>query len=224
MKKAINVILGLCALVLLYLCYESIMAPIHFNEEREIRENAVKARLLQIRNAEDLYRQQHEGEFCDSFSVLINFIKTARIPHVNKVGELSDEQLEKGLTDAKAAAIVASGDAAAIAANGLEGFRRDTTWSPMAEAVVGPNGDPDSLQYIPYGNGATFELEKTIHVGRSGVTQNVMECRAPYAVYLQGLNSREIYNLIDAAEKQVRFPGLKIGDLPTPNNNAGNWE
>ena len=116
MKKAINVILGLCALVLLYLCYESIMAPIHFNEEREIRENAVKARLLQIRNAEDLYRQQHEGEFCDSFSVLINFIKTARIPHVNKVGELSDEQLEKGLTDAKAAAIVASGDAAAIAA------------------------------------------------------------------------------------------------------------
>ena len=117
-----------------------------------------------------------------------------------------------------------SGDAAAIAANGLEGFRRDTTWSPMAEAVVGPNGDPDSLQYIPYGNGATFELEKTIHVGRSGVTQNVMECRAPYAVYLQGLNSREIYNLIDAAEKQVRFPGLKIGDLTTPNNNAGNWE
>ena len=224
MKKAINVILGLCALVLLYLCYESIMAPIHFNEEREIRENAVKARLLQIRNAEDLYRQQHEGEFCDSFSVLINFIKTARIPHVNKVGELSDEQLEKGLTDAKAAAIVASGDAAAIAANGLEGFRRDTTWSPMAEAVVSPNGDPDSLQYIPYGNGATFELEKTIHVGRSGVTQNVMECRAPYAVYLQGLNSREIYNLIDAAEKQVRFPGLKIGDLTTPNNNAGNWE
>ena len=120
MKKAINVILGLCALVLLYLCYESIMAPIHFNEEKEIRENAVKARLLQIRNAEDLYRQQHEGEFCDSFSVLINFIKTARIPHVNKVGELSDEQLEKGLTDAKAAAIVASGDAAAIAARAEE--------------------------------------------------------------------------------------------------------
>ena len=167
MKKAINVILGLCALVLLYLCYESIMAPIHFNEERAIREEAVKARLLQIRNAEDLYRQQHEGEFCDSFSVLINFIKTAKIPHVSKVGELSDEQLEKGLTDAKAAAIVASGDAAAIAENGLQGFRRDTTWSPMAEAVVGPNGNPDSLQYIPYGNGATFELEKTNSVEAS---------------------------------------------------------
>ena len=82
----------------------------------------------------------------------------------------------------------------------------------------------DSLQYIPYGEGAVFELEKTVHVGRSGVVQNVMECRAPYAAYLKGLSEREIYNLTDAAEKQGRYPGLKIGDLMTPNNNAGNWE
>ena len=223
MKKAINVILGLCALVLLYLCYESIMQPIKFQEEMAIREAAVKARLIQIKNAEEQYRQQHYGEFCDTMSVLIDFIKTARIPHVHKVGELSDEQMEKGLTESSAAAIVNSGDAKAIAENGLEGFRRDTTWSPMAEAIVG-NSDPDSLQYIPYGDGAVFELEKTIYVGRSGVVQNVMECRAPYAAYLQGLSEREIYNLTDAAEKQGRYPGLKIGDLMTPNNNAGNWE
>lgn len=224
MKKAINVILGLCALVLLYLCYESIMQPIHFNEERAIREAAVKARLIQIKNAEEQFRQQNQGEFCDSFHVLINFVKTARIPHVTKVGELTDEQMEKGLTDAKAAAIVNSGDAEAIAANGLQGFRRDTTWSSMAAAIVGPNGNADSLQYIPYGNGAKFELEKTIYVGRSGVVQNVMECRAPFSAYLQGMSEREIYNLTDAAEKQGRYPGLKIGDLVTPNNNAGNWE
>ena len=51
-----------------------------------------------------------------------------------------------------------------------------------------------------------------------------MECRAPYAAYLKGLSEREIYNLTDAAEKQGRYAGLKIGDLTTPNNNAGNWE
>ncbi len=224
MKKAINVILGLCAVVLLYLCYESIMQPIHFNEEKEVREAAVKARLIQIKDAEEQYRQQNQGEFCDTFSVLINFIKTARIPHVTKVGELSDEQMEKGLTEVKAAAIVNSGDAAAIAANGLENFRRDTTWSSMSETILGPDGNADSLQYIPYGDGEVFELEKTIHVGRSGVTQNVMECRAPYSAYLKGLSEREIYNLTDAAEKQGRYNGLKIGDLMTPNNNAGNWE
>ena len=209
MKKAINVILGLCAVVLLYLCYESIMQPIQFNKEKDIREAAVKARLIQIKDAEEQYRQQHQGEFCDTLDVLINFIKTARIPHVTKVGELSDKQMESGLTESKAAAIVNSGDAAAIAANGLQNFRRDTTWTP---------------KFIPYSDGQTFELEKTIHVGRSGVTQNVMECRAPYSAYLKGLSEREIYNLTDAAEKQGRYAGLKIGDLMTPNNNAGNWE
>ena len=94
MKKAINVILGLCAVVLLYLCYESIMQPIQFNKEKDIREAAVKARLIQIKDAEEQYRQQHQGEFCDTLDVLINFIKTARIPHVTKVGELSDKQMD----------------------------------------------------------------------------------------------------------------------------------
>ena len=143
---------------------------------------------------------------------------------MTKVGELSDKQMESGLTESKAAAIVNSGDAAAIAANGLQNFRRDTTWTPMAEAIVGTDGNADSLKFIPYSDGQTFELEKTIHVGRSGVTQNVMECRAPYSAYLKGLSEREIYNLTDAAEKQGRYAGLKIGDLMTPNNNAGNWE
>ena len=72
MKKAINVILGLCAVVLLYLCYESIMQPIQFNKEKDIREAAVKARLIQIKDAEEQYRQQHQGEFCDTLDVLIN--------------------------------------------------------------------------------------------------------------------------------------------------------
>lgn len=224
MKIVINCILGVCAAVLLWLCYESIMAPIHFNEERSVREAAVKERLIQIKNVEEQYRQQHQGEFCDSFHVLIDFIKTARIPTVSKVGELSDDQMAKGLTEAKAAAIVRSGDAAAIAANGLQNFRRDTTWVVLADTLLGKDFVPDSIQYIPYSNGEKFELEKTIHVGRSGVTQNVMECRAPYSAYLKGMSEREIYNLADMADKQGRYPGLKIGDLTSPNNNAGNWE
>lgn len=224
MKTAINVTLGVCAVILLYLCYQSILQPIKFNEERDVREAAVKARLLQLKEAEEQYRQQHYGEFCDTMSVLIEFVKTAGIPNVQKVGELSDEQMEKGLTESIAAAIVNSGDLKAIAENGLENFRRDTTWSSMADAIVGPGGNVDSLQYIPYSNGQIFELEKTIYVGRSGVVQNVMECRASYQAYLYGMNSREVYNLTDAAEKQGRYPGLKIGDLLTPNNNAGNWE
>ena len=84
----------------------------------------------------------------------------------------------------------------------MQNFRRDTTWTPMAEAIVGTDGNADSLKFIPYSDGQTFELEKTIHVGRSGVTQNVMECRAPYSAYLKPEQTL-VYNLTDAADKAV---------------------
>lgn len=223
MKKVINLVLGLCALALLYLCYSSIMEPINFNKEKEMREAAVKERLIQIRDAEEQYRLQ-KGEFCDSFPELIAFIKDGKVPFINKVGELTDEQMEKGLTEAKAAAIVNSGDAAAIAANGLQNFRRDTVWTALADTLFGKDFVADSIKYIPYSNGKVFELEKSVVTNKSGTVQNVMECRATYDDYLVGLNSREIINLKDMAEKTERYPGLKIGDLYTANNNAGNWE
>ena len=127
MKKVINLVLGLCALALLYLCYSSIMEPINFNKAKEMREAAVKERLIQIRDAEEQYRLQ-KGEFCDSFPELIAFIKDGKVPFINKVGELTDEQMDKGMTEAKADAIVNSGDAAEIAANGIQKSRRDTVW------------------------------------------------------------------------------------------------
>ena len=220
MKKVINLVLGLCALALLYLCYSSIMEPINFNKEKEMREAAVKERLIQIRDVEEQYRLQ-KGEFCDSFPELIAFIKDGRVPFINKVGELTDEQMEKGLTEAKAAAIVNSGDAAAIAANGLQNFRRDTVWTALADTLFGKGFVADSIQYIPYSNGKKFELEKSVVTNKSGT---VMECRATYDDYLQGLSAREVANLKDFADKTERYPGLKIGDLYTANNNAGNWE
>ena len=188
-----------------------------------MREAAVKERLIQIRDAEEQYRLQ-KGEFCDSFPELIAFIKDGKVPFINKVGELTDEQMDKGMTEAKAAAIVNSGDAAAIAANGLQNFRRDTVWVALADTLFGKDFVADSIQYIPYSNGKVFELEKSVVTNKSGVVQNVMECRATYDDYLQGLSSREVSNLKDMAEKTERYPGLKIGDLYTANNNAGNWE
>ena len=35
MKTVFNVILGLCALVLIYICYTSIMGPINFEKAKE---------------------------------------------------------------------------------------------------------------------------------------------------------------------------------------------
>ena len=37
------------------------------------------------------------------------------------------------------------------------------------------------------------------------------------------MDAQLTYNLIDKAEKQGKFPGLRVGSLEEINNNAGNW-
>jgi hypothetical protein len=224
-KVVINVILGLCVVGLLYICVGSIMGPIHFQDEKAKREAAVIKRMRSIRDAEEWFKQMHEDQYCDSFPELIAFVKNSKVFIVNKQGSLTDDQMEKGLTEASAAAIVRSGNAAAIAAHGLQGFRRDTIWVSLLDSIFGHGFNPDSIQYIPYSNGKKFELEKFNYYNSKAETSMwLMECRAPYDTYLQGLDPREIANLKHDADKASKYPGLKFGDISSPNNNAGNWE
>ena len=50
-----------------------------------------------------------------------------------------------------------------------------------------------------------------------------MECGAGYETFLDGLDEGSIQQKIEEANYAGRYPGLKIGDLTTDNNNAGNW-
>lgn len=51
-----------------------------------------------------------------------------------------------------------------------------------------------------------------------------MECGTQYAVYLNGMDEKQIKDITEEANNRGDFPGLKIGDITTPNDNAGNWE
>lgn len=82
----------------------------------------------------------------------------------------------------------------------------------------------DSVKYIPYSDGMTFTLTASTQMSKSGRQIPVMECSAGYNEYLKGLDDNAIANLTEKANESGRFPGLKIGDITTPNNNAGNWE
>lgn len=62
-------LLGGCVLLLALLCILSIGAPIHFSHERNMREKAVKARLMTIRTAEERYRARN-GVYAGSFKKL----------------------------------------------------------------------------------------------------------------------------------------------------------
>ena len=114
MKKIINSILGLCALALLFICVRSILDTMNFDAEVAAREDVVKARLLEIRSAEEAYKLRRGGEYCADWNVLIDFVKNDSLAQVLKQGVLTDAQMDKGLTEASAAAIVNSGDTISI--------------------------------------------------------------------------------------------------------------
>ena len=106
MKTVFNIYLGLCALVLVYICYASIMGPINFEEAKKHRDAAVIARLIDIRKAQQEYRSLHHGMYTEHFDTLIDFVKNQKLPFVMKMGMLTDKQLEDGLTEKKAMAII----------------------------------------------------------------------------------------------------------------------
>lgn len=222
-RKIVNSILIILVIGLAYVCVGSVMGPIHFDKARAVREKEVKARLIQIRKAELQYKIQN-GKYCGTFTELIRFIKTAKMKNVIKEGDLTDVQMDSGMTEARAEAIVRSGNAALIAKNGLQKFRRDTVCVNLRETLFGQNFNADSIQYIPFGEGEKFELQVTTHTTSSGIVEYMMQCSATYSQYLHGLDANEINNLTDRVQKEGHFAGLKIGDLITPNNNAGNWE
>ena len=91
MKRVINVILGVCALALLFICWRSIKDTQEFDATVAAREDVVKARLIEIRHAEEQYKLQHDGEYCADWNVLIDFVKNGKLPLVKKQGVLSDD-------------------------------------------------------------------------------------------------------------------------------------
>ena len=228
MKAVINIILVACVVGLLYLCYASIMGPIEFEKAKKLREKEVIARLIDIREAQVNFRNMHQGGYTDSFDELINFVKTAQLPFVKKEGELTDEQMENGLTEFSAMEMInkakKTGKWGEVEKNGLTNFSRDTMWVNLIDTIFGRGFNADSLQYVPYGNGTKFEMEVKVDSSRAGTPLYLFEARTPYTVYLEGLNKQEIVNLIDLGEKLGRYCGLKVGDVENPNNNAGNWE
>ena len=106
MKKVVNIVLLLCVCGLAYICVGSIMGSINFGKEREAREKQIIARLIDIRTAQVAFRDLNKGQYTDSFDELISFVKNDSLPFVRKVGELSDKQLEDGLTESKAMKLI----------------------------------------------------------------------------------------------------------------------
>ncbi|MBQ2367710.1 MAG: hypothetical protein IKM47_00410 [Bacteroidaceae bacterium] len=228
MKKVLNLLLAVTIVGLGYICYRSIMGPIEFEEERDFREKAIIARLIDIRTAQVEYRNILKIGYADNLDTLIEFVKTSQMPVILKEGELDDKQLERGLTEKKAMEIInkakKTNNWKEVEKEGLMGFRRDTSWIALLDTIFPKGYAIDSLAYVPFGNGARFEVETSVDTTKAGGPQYLFEARTPYEVYLTGVNDQELKNLIADMKKMDRYCGLKVGDVNMPNNNAGNWE
>ena len=82
------------------------------------------------------------------------------------------------------------------------------------------------MRYVPNvpGEKIEFKMDTATLTSGSGYQIKVFVCEVPFASYLRDMDAQLTYNLIDKAQKQNKFPGLRVGSLEEINNNAGNWE
>ena len=228
MKTVINLVLAACVVALVYICYGSIMGPIDFKDAKTEREKAIIARLIDIRKAQQEYRTMHNGAYTADFDSLIAFVKTAKLPFIMKVGSLTDDQLNNGMTEKKAMDLInkakKTGNWKDVEKEGLQNFRRDTMWVAVMDTIFTKGYNPDSLAYVPFGNGAKFEMAIRKDTTKSGAPLNLFQAQVAYDVYLGDLDAQQLANLKDMQNKLGKYCGLKVGDIEQPNNNAGNWE
>ena len=210
MRITLNILLIGTVLLLTYMCYRSIMNAQEFIDERKVREEAIQARLIDVRKAQIEYKNFY-GYHAGSFDDLIKFLNEDKLPFVIKEGSLTDEQLAQGMTEAKAI---------------LEGLiKRDTTWILAKDTIFGSGFDVSSLAFVPIeGVNAKFEMDTATITAGQGYTVKVFEAAVPYDVYLNDLDRQELINLKDKMSKMGRYLGLRVGSVTEINNNAGNWE
>ena len=244
-----RILLGIAVVYLAWLCIDSVVTPIRFEEARSEREQAVIQNLVHLRTAEAEFKLE-KGYFTADLDSLVMFLRTAPKKEVLKEGALTDKQLEAGMTEHKAVKIIERAKLKAkmalrtdndsllyayiwekdreVKEKGLQGFRRDTIYKNMIETLYKGEFTAENIvdiTYIPYSEGQRYEVEVNNGYATSqGIRIPIMEARAPFRSYLNDLDPQELVNLIDKEEKLEHYAGLKFGSIEAPNNNAGNWE
>ena len=208
MKKIIQIVLALLIIVLVWRIWERIQNPIRFNNEKDKRYSATIQRLKDIRTAQIAYKAEY-GKFTASFDTLINFIKNDSMKLVMAEGALSDELLAQGWTEAIAVQ------------EGL--ITRDTIRIAIKDTLFAADFIADLLWKVPFTENDSFKMA-TANLIVSKLDVNVFECKVHNDILLHGMDRQLVVNLNDRMQNQDNFPGVKVGDVIEPNNNAGNWE
>ncbi|MHC1691363.1 MAG: hypothetical protein AB9833_11100 [Bacteroidales bacterium] len=201
MKKVITyVVLPLVVLVLGYIIYTSIQEPVVFEKQRKYRETIAIERLKDIRTLQVAYKTKY-NKFTGSLDSLIDFYNNGIITVVKQVGSLDDS----------------------LAVAQKRVFRDSIRIAVKDTLLKRPGFVIDSIALIPLSGGQKIEMKAII--GKvSGVDVPLFEASIPFDILLNGLNRQLVVNLNSERVNTERYPGLRVGSIEAPNNNAGNWE
>jgi len=201
MKKIlVFVVLSIIIAVLGYLIYKSVQEPVVFERQRKIRETVCIERLKDIRTLQVAYKSKY-SKFSGDLDSLIDFYNNGQITIIRQIGSMDDS--------------------AAVAEKRVY---RDSISIPVKDTLLKKRGFiVDSIAYIPFSGGKKMNMT-ALMAKVSGVEIPLFEASAPFDYLLEGLERQLIVNLNADRELVGRYPGLRVGSVDAPNNNAGNWE
>ena len=210
MKKIAQIILAVAIVALVYVIYDQISTPIKFDDELKAKKAQVIDRIKDIRTAQRAFKSKYQ-RFTGSFDTLANFILQDTLELERKIVDEDDS--------------VAMAQLKKMGKKNVEKFKIaviDTIFSPKRLSKQ----DVEQLRYIPGTDDKAQFIMEAGYTTASNVVVPIVECRAPYKMFLDTVAYRqEIINLIDDEENNFnRYPGVKFGSMEAGNNEAGNWE
>ena len=185
-RSIFNLILVLLIFGLIYVLISSIQEPIAFKAEKEKREDAVIAKLMEIREAQEAFRGV-TGGFAQDFDTLQLVLEKDSFIIVSIIGDPDDPNFTGEIT-------------------------YDTTKIPAIDSVLAMGIGLDSLRYVPYGEGETFKIAADTLTYQKTLV-NVVEVGTVYKVFMgkYGDNRFKKYDNRFDPNKTMKF-----GDLTKP--------
>ncbi len=191
MRIIANIVIVLLIGFLAWLLYSSIQEPIAFGDEKAKREKAVVNKLKQVRKAQEFYKDV-TGMYANNFDTLSHILRTGQFYEVRVSGDPDDP----------------AGD-----------FELDTVYTPAYDTIEKMGWNLDSLKFVPYAEGITFDIEAD--------TIKYQETKT--AVVQVGVKREKFMG--DYADPRFskydkRYDpttSLKFGDMSKPSL-SGNWE
>ena len=193
MRLLINLILAVLVVGLVWVLIMSIREPIAFQAEKQKRERAVVDKLMQVRTAQEAFRDI-KGGFAPDFDTLAYVLKTDSFAIIKVIGDPDDPNF--------------TGE-----------IEYDTSYSPAIDSILSLGISLDSLKYVPYGSGATFDIAADTLTYQSTMV-SVVEVGVRRETFMGSFADPRF-----ARYDQKYDPKsiIKFGNLNAPNL-SGNWE